>query len=179
MSSLFQFPRFRRFARDEHGNSTIEFLFIFPILITLLCSATESGMLMLRQVMLDRALDMAVRDLRIGTWDEPTHAIVKQRICDNTTVIPNCMSTVLLELREIDTDTWVLPATNATCIDRSEELEPVTTFSQSGGNALMLVRACAVFDPVFPGAGLGLELAKDDTGAYALFSASAFVNEPS
>jgi glycosyltransferase involved in cell wall biosynthesis len=33
-------------------------------------------------------------------------------------------------------------------------------------------------DPIFPMTGLGFHLPKDNTGAYALVSATAFVNEP-
>lgn len=174
-------PRVRRFLRGGRGSATVEFVIVFPLFLTLLCSTAESGLLMLRQVMLDRALDIAVRDLRIGTWQEPTHDLVKRRICDAALMIPDCEDTVLLELREISTATWDLPATDATCVDRPAELNPMANmpdFRQGGGDALMLVRACAVFDPIFPGAGLGLDLVGDRDGNYALVSASVFVNEP-
>ncbi len=42
----------------------------------------------------------------------------------------------------------------------------------------MLIRACAKFDPIVPTTGLGFRLPKDNTGAYALISSTAFVNEP-
>jgi hypothetical protein len=43
---------------------------------------------------------------------------------------------------------------------------------------MMLIRACAKFDPLFPTSGLGFQLPRDNTGAYALIAATAFVNEP-
>ena len=42
----------------------------------------------------------------------------------------------------------------------------------------MLVRACAIFDPIFPITGMGLNLPLDASGAYQLAASSAFVNEP-
>jgi hypothetical protein len=46
-----------------------------------------------------------------------------------------------------------------------------------GQNQLMLVKACAIFNPIFPSTGLGLQLVRDD-GGYAVTAFSAFVNEP-
>ena len=42
----------------------------------------------------------------------------------------------------------------------------------------MLIRACAIVDPMFPMTGLGLSLTKDETGGVQLVTVSAFVAEP-
>ncbi|MDP3342578.1 TadE/TadG family type IV pilus assembly protein [Frigidibacter sp.] len=170
--------RLGRFRGDEAGTSTIEFVIVFPVFAFLLCSAAESGILMLRQVMLDRAVDLAVRDLRLQSFPDVTHDQVKTRICDEATVIPDCTNAVLVEMRQVDKGA-TLPSTNAPCVDRAASAQSATTFTQGKDNQMMLIRACAVFDPLFPGSGLGLDLAKDATGAYALISTSAFVVEPS
>ncbi len=170
--------RMRRFRGDESGTSTIEFVIVFPVFAFLLCSAAESGVLMLRQVMLDRAVDLAVRDLRLQEFPAVTHAQIKTRICSEATVIPDCTNAVLVEMREVSKGAS-LPSTAAPCVDRAATVQSATTFTQGKDNQMMLIRACAVFDPIFPGAGLGLDLAKDATGAYALISTSAFVVEPS
>ena len=168
----------RRFRRDESGTSTIEFVIVFPVFAFLLCSAAESGVLMLRQVMLDRSLDLAVRDLRLQEFPAVTHAQVKARICAEATVIPDCEDSVLVEMRQVNKGAS-LPSNRAPCVDRAASAQSATTFTQGTDNQMMLIRACAVFDPIFPGAGLGMDLAKDTTGAYALISTSAFVVEPS
>jgi len=41
-----------------------------------------------------------------------------------------------------------------------------------------LIRVCAVFKPVFPSTKLGIRLARDELGGYALVASSAYVNEP-
>lgn len=167
-----------RFRGDESGTSTIEFVIVFPVFAFLLCSCVESGVLMLRQVMLDRALDLTVRDLRLQEFPAVTHNQVKTRICEEATVIPDCTESVLVEMREVNKGA-ALPNTRAPCVDRAAAVQSATTFTQGTDNQMMLIRACAVFDPLFPGAGLGLDLAKDATGAYALISTTAFVVEPS
>ena len=42
----------------------------------------------------------------------------------------------------------------------------------------MIVRACAVFEPLFPTTGLGLRMPRVNSSDYAIVSMSAFVNEP-
>ena len=68
--------------------------------------------------------------------------------------------------------------TAADCVNRADDFTAVDQFTEGTDNEMMLVRACAIFDPIFPMTGLGFHLPKDNTGAYALVSATAFVNEP-
>ncbi len=56
----------RRRSPEEDGTATIPFLLFLPFFMMLVISSLEMGMLMLRHVMLERALDMSVRDLRLG-----------------------------------------------------------------------------------------------------------------
>ncbi|MEI4471336.1 TadE/TadG family type IV pilus assembly protein [Frigidibacter sp. MR17.24] len=163
--------------RDEQGNSTIEFIIVFPVFLTLLCSAAESGTLMVRQVMLDRGLDITVRALRLNTWTQVTQDNVRTMLCDSVLAIPNCTGSVLIEMTRIPAG-GTLPSSNATCVERGATVTPTVSFSQGGENDLMLIRACAKFDPVLPTIGLGLDLSKDAQGDYALVSTSAFVVEP-
>lgn len=168
----------QKFRRSDAGTATVEFVIVFPAILIIFLSAFEAGFLMIRQVMLERAVDIAVRDLRLGTWSPPTHEELKQAICDRSVIINDCMGVMLLELRPVDKVSWQPLEGQVTCVDRGEEIQPVTTFNGGTGNEMMLVRACAVFDPIFPGTGLGFRLPKDETGGYALVSTSAFVNEP-
>jgi len=162
----------------EDGNATIEFALIFPAIMTLFLMVFEVGLYMTRGVMLDRAVDIGMRELRLGTLTPMTHDGLKTKICDNSVIIPNCDSTVLIELRPIDEDTWSPLDQDATCVDRSEEVQPVLDFDSGAKHEMMLVRVCAVFDPFFPTGKMASQMKLDDTGGYALVAVSAYVNEP-
>ena len=168
----------RRALRREDGSSTLEFVIMLPLFLMIFMAATEAGVMLTRQAMLERALDVAIRDLRLGTWVDPTADQLKDRICENSALIRNCGSSLLLELQPVNTADWVLPADPASCVDRQEDIQPVTTFVPGAGNQLMLVRACTVIDPIFPTTAYGLRLPLDESGGYQLRSASTFVNEP-
>ena len=168
----------RRLAREEDGTATIPFIMFLPFFMLLVMSSLEMGTLMLRHVMLERALDMSVRDLRLGTWSNPTHEEFKRTVCNRAGVIPDCMNVLLVELRPVSTTTWEPLAGGPICVDRAEPIKPVTTFDPGVGDNMMLIRVCSNFDPIFPTSGLGFQLPRDNTGAYALVSATAFVNEP-
>ena len=171
----------RRKAGEEDGTATIPFVIFLPFFLILVVSSLEMGLLMVRHVMLERGLDMAVRGLRLGQFDGISHHDFKRLVCNNAGLIPNCMNVVAVELRQIDTTSWVPLASGATCIDRadtSSDINALTTFATGGGGDTMLIRACVKFDPMFPMTGLGFHLPKDATGAYSLVSSTAFINEP-
>jgi|SRR5690606_21670643 Flp pilus assembly protein TadG len=165
-------------AREEDGTATIPFIIFLPFFMLLVMSSLEMGTLMLRHVMLERALDMSVRDLRLGNWNNPTHDDFKRVVCNRAGVIPDCMNVLLVELRPVSTETWEPLASGPICVDRAEPIKPVTTFDTGVGDNMMLIRVCTKFDPIFPTSGLGFQLPRDNTGAYALVAATAFVNEP-
>lgn len=167
-----------RKAREEDGTATIPFLIFLPFFLVLVVSSLEMGLLMVRHVMLERAVDMTVRGLRLGTWTNPTHESIKREICNNAGLIPDCMNAVLVELRPVSKVTWEPLSSGPTCVDRAETVQPVTEFNPGVGDDMMLIRACSKFDPIFPLTGAGFHLPKDNTGAYALVAATAFVNEP-
>ena len=170
--------RLGRALRRDEGSSTIEFVILFPIFMLLMLVGIEAGVMMTRQAMLERAVDIAMRDLRLGTWAEPTHQVLKDRICANSVIIPRCQEDLMLELAPVDTAGWALPPQPPACVDRVQEIEPVTDFVAGAGNQLMMVRACFVIDPMFPTTPLGLRLPLDASGGFQMTSASAFVNEP-
>lgn len=168
----------RRARRSEDGATTIEFLIWFPFFITLVGSSIEAGLMQLQQSMLERALDLTIRDLRIGVLQDPSHDDLKVAVCNRIMLVPDCRTDLLLELTEVRTTSWTMPTGATQCTDRSLEVQPVTTFQPGLQNDLVTVRACIKVEPLFPTTGLGLELPKDAAGMYALTSTSAFVNEP-
>ena len=169
--------RFRMFLRNEDGNATLEFVVIFPFLTYLIFTLAEVGTLMARTVMLDRGLDIAMRDVRLGLTENPTVADIRREICTAAFLLNECESSVLLELVPI-TDPTSFPTTPVQCINRTEEIEPATTFDPGVRSQIMFVRACIVVDPLFPGAGIGAMLPTEADGGYAILARSAFVNEP-
>ncbi|RYH08408.1 TadE/TadG family type IV pilus assembly protein [Tropicimonas sp. IMCC6043] len=171
--------RLRRLYRGEEGNATIEFVILFPIFMVLFLSAFEIGLLMVRQVMLDRATDIAVRSLRIGEWNNPTHDDLKDFICEQALILPDCKENMLIELSPVSKSTWQPLPEGPTCVDKSTEIQPVVNFEVGIQHELMMVRVCALQKPLAPLTGLGLKLPRHDADHYALVSLSAFVNEPS
>ncbi|NNF72348.1 MAG: pilus assembly protein [Rhodobacteraceae bacterium] len=182
MKILSSWKRFRRaFGRDERGTSTVEFAILVPLYLGVLIAAFESGFMMIRYTMLDRGVDLAVRDLRLGTPTPPTFDEFKQDICANTVLMGDCDETVLVELRPISTTSWNLPTGETNCIEQGSGIDPIdqTEYSVGTNNELMFVRVCALFRPFFPTTPFGLGMPADDDGNYALVVTSAFVNEPS
>jgi Flp pilus assembly protein TadG len=168
----------RRFRRDEGGSMTAEVAIVTPLFITLLLMAVEAGVLMVRHTMVERALDMVVRDLRLGRYENPTHSKLREDICANTVVMPRCMTDLMIDMRTVSRATWALPQGPQPCVDRTTQIEPAVTFVPGGENELVLIRVCAVFDPIFRSTGWGLDLPLDPSGGYQLLAMSAFVNEP-
>ncbi|MCF6271686.1 MAG: pilus assembly protein [Rhodobacteraceae bacterium] len=170
-------PALRKFRDDDSANPTVEFVILIPVVMWIVFSVLESGWLLTQQTMLNRGINMAVRDLRIGIDPNPTHDSVKTDICRYATILRDCDSALQLELVE---NTSPISSATARCIDRASEIEPVVDWAPNPGPpVIMVLRACFVVDPLIPGAGLGALLPKDSTGGYNLVSYSAFLNEPS
>jgi hypothetical protein len=171
---------FRRFWRQDDGTSTVEFVIAVPLVLTLLFSAVDFGAVMLRQVFLDRSVDIAVRQVRLGSVGPHAHAQFRQMICDGTILISDCTNRIAVEMRPIDTTTWAGLDAPAQCVNRAEDIEPVLQFNPgSGGQELMMIRVCVAADPFIglTGLVLGMERA-EDSGVYHIVSHAAFSNEP-
>ncbi len=174
--------RLRRRARREDGTASIEFVILFPMFVVILISAVEVGVLLTRQVMLERAVDLAVRDLRLGRAAPEGEPITRDRIrdivCENGPMVGNCRDNILIELQPINPGVLAGLAGPVACVERGEAVQPATAMNAGEQNELMLLRSCALVDPLFPTAGLALNLPRDSTGARALVAQSIFVNEP-
>jgi Flp pilus assembly protein TadG len=174
-------PALRRFARSEEGGATVEFVLLFPLFFALFLATFEMGMLLARQMMLDRGLDMAVREVRLGTLDPVTQDSLKARICDYATIIPDCLRQVRVEMRSADPRSWTQPgvsADGADCVNRADTAKPVRFFVPGRPNELMMIRVCALFDPYLPSSAIGHRMSAEK-GYYELIATSAFVIEPS
>lgn len=167
----------RLLRRDKRGAAAVEFAMIVPVLLAVTFSTLEAGWLMLQSIMLDRALDMTVRELRIGTFANPTQAEMRQRVCERAMVLGDCNRTLALELVPINSSADY-PSDSARCVNRGTTIEPVLRFNAGARSSIVYVRACFVVSPLTPGMGLAMALSRDATGAVRIVSKSAFANEP-
>jgi len=168
----------RALRRDETGSATVEFVIIFPVIMTIFLMSIEIGVMMTRGMMLDRGIDITMRDLRLGNMTPMTYDQLKKEICRNSLIIPECETSISLELRPTPASGFVPTSNRPQCTDKSEEVKPVLEFTPGTSNELMLVSACATFDPVFPTTGLAATIKLDGANEYALVATSAYVNEP-
>jgi hypothetical protein len=173
---------FRRLStafRREDGTAAMEFVLAVPLLITIFMASFEAGLLMIRSIMLEQSVDMTMRELRLGHYTLPDAALLKTEICKRTVIFKDCQANITIEMTRISTTNWALPGTDVACIDRSEDIQPVTALQIGQQNDIMLIRVCVVQDALFPTTGIGLGLPKDGQGGYGVISTSAFVTEPS
>lgn len=170
--------RLVRFLRDDLGTATVEFVILVPLVLMMLFSSIDYGAVMLRQVFLDRAVDMASREVRLGNLTGGFTAY-RDLICDNTFLLPNCAETIAIEMRPINTATWAGLNEGARCVNRADNITPLLDFNPgAGAQELMLVRVCVAADPFIRLTGIVLGMEELPTGGYALVSRSAWVNEP-
>jgi len=170
--------RLMRIVRREDGTASMEFAIVVPILLIIFMASFESGMLMVRHLMLTQAVDLTMRDLRIGKIKSPTASLIKQEICGHSSILVNCEANIHIELTPVSTSSWNFPSASTECIDRTQQIQPSQQFNPGTANEVMLVRVCVVQDAMFPTTGIGLALPKDAQGGYGLIAVSAFVNEP-
>jgi hypothetical protein len=168
----------RRFCASEDGNAVAAFALWLPLFVAIIVSAVEVGTITVRHTQLERGLDQAVRDLKIGVT-APTHDALKARICARTTVLPGCTETLHLEMIPLDMRNLQAPPETADCADVSQTVTPQRGYTNGSSGQLMFLRACYKFRPLTPAATLNTRLAKDDQGYTAIVSTSAFVFEPS
>lgn len=168
----------RRFLRDQRGTATVEFVVIAPFLIGLMVFSIELGMIAMRAALLERGLDIAVREIRLGTGTAPDHDEIKDIICNSTSVIRDCDTKLRLEMIPTDLRNFATLDPSPDCTDVSEPSKPVRTFIPGGQNQLVLLRACLKYRPLFPRETLGDLLVKDASGDVAITTVSAFVQEP-
>ncbi|MEM8788602.1 MAG: TadE/TadG family type IV pilus assembly protein [Pseudomonadota bacterium] len=172
----------KRFSDDESGSATVEFVVLFIPFISLVFAVFEAGWLMTRYMMLDRGMDVAVRELRLNIGDlaDPTQDKVRDRICEAALILPDCQTTLIVELKKLDMAA-AYPKNSPDCFDRAEDaVNPKKGIDPNDElrSEIMFVRACVLVDPIFPGLEFGLLLPKDANGAHQMVTFSAFMNEP-
>ncbi|WFE74300.1 TadE/TadG family type IV pilus assembly protein [Roseinatronobacter sp. S2] len=170
-----------RFRHNDDGAATVEFVILFPLILAMMLGAIDLGITMVRQVMLDRAVDITVRDVRLGKIGTNSADRMSDLICANSMMLPNCASNITVEMMPVNTSDFSGLDGPFPCIDDQQQITPAVTFDPgAGGGAqeLMLLRICVVAEPFLRVTGLfsGLDINPD--GQLVLTSRSAFVNEP-
>jgi Flp pilus assembly protein TadG len=165
----------------ENGSASIEFVTIMPMAMAILLASGEASMVSLRKTALDRALEMTVRELRLGQISNPTVADLRNRICNRMNVLEDCAQNLTLELTvRSTTSTGIIsvPALTDLCINRATNVAPVLLFQPGAANDLVLVRACLVQDYFFPTTANQISLENRAGNEFRLIATTAFVNEP-
>ncbi len=170
--------RYLRHWRDETGSAAVEFVLVFPVMATMMVMTLEMGFITLRQTMLERGLDMAVREVRLGTGTAPQHNAIKDLVCQNSLYLKDCDTQLFLEM--VPTDPRAFTALNpiTSCTDVPVPSRPVREFTAGQANELVQMRACVLYDPLFPEALLSRVLTKEATGKSAIIAVTSFVQEP-
>jgi len=171
------YSKLLEFRDANSGAATVEFVMIFPMILWLVFSTFELGWLTTRQMMLSRGLNLTIRDLRLDKIPDPTHAKLKQLVCERSLVLRNCLTSVYIELVPLTLASGI-PKTSGTCVDRTGVIVPVENFSAGTQEDIMFVRACVIVDLMLPGMGIAAQLTRDPTGGYVMMASSAFKREP-
>ncbi|MBO9446285.1 TadE family protein [Ruegeria sp. R14_0] len=166
-----------RFKRTEDGGVTIEFVILFPLYMFFILAVIEYALVTIQQAMLERSVDLVVRDIRLGiNLPDTEHDTIKDAICGNMVGMRDCSNNLLLEMIVQDPFSGVNFPAEPTCVDREEEVQPVTTFQNGGSNSLMIMRACALVDPLFPTTEVGRKMSGHNL--VTLTTTTTFVQEP-
>ncbi|MEM7722343.1 MAG: TadE family protein [Pseudomonadota bacterium] len=169
----------QRFARDEGATASMEFVIMFPVAILLFVAVAETGMILTRQVLLERSLHEAVRVLRLANDLAVTSDQMETAICEETQAIPDCDNVLVVDVTVVQPEYFVPPSPVIECVDRTNfELELSNDYDTGTDNEMVVIRACAAIDRLVPFSGFGLNLSRDEDGAMYLVSSTVMINEP-
>lgn len=175
----------RTFLKDDSGEATIEFLFVFPILFLTFTASFESSLYMARYIMFERAVDLTVRQLRLRTMVNPTHESLKEVICKNGMMaesVSKCKESLKIYMQPISTAPWNINPGPLACVDKSQPINtdepPASQYALGVENEIMLMRICMKEEPMFPTTAVSVKMPVDADGNYVMAVTTTFVNEP-
>ncbi|PIE11900.1 MAG: hypothetical protein CSA72_01950 [Rhodobacterales bacterium] len=177
--------RFARLRRDVRGTYAMSLMVLMPLIGIIMGFAGDLGISLTRQVMLERAVDVQARSIRLGLRPADDYAGLRKAICETARIIPECETRLKLQLKAMSPYSWESIGATPDC----ESLKEVTytepkEFDTAQGNQLVVLRVCAVVEPFMPGYGVGGALVRtSDPDApnrfYQVMATTAFVKEPS
>ena len=116
--------RLHRLWRREDGTATIEFVMCVPLVIMLFMASMESGLFMIRHVMMERALDIVMRDFRLGRLNPLSHNQIRDRVCAASPMEMNCATKTKVWMDPVNPAAWTNPAIPAYCGDKGGTVVP-------------------------------------------------------
>ena len=168
----------RRFRDDSRGATlALEFMIIAPALALFIMLSFETGMIMLRQVLLDRGLDQAVREVRLSTATPMTYAQIKERVCIDAGFIDDCEADLSIQMVRFDPHEGFDAPNPSSCSDLIEPINPVENYETGTENELMFVRACVLLNTDFTWSLIGTRLL-NSMDNHSLVATSMYVTEP-
>jgi Flp pilus assembly protein TadG len=172
--------RLRAFWQDETATATLELVIVFPLLLIVFIASFETALILTRQVFLERTLDMSVRVLRLAQGVVTDADTVRDTMCRNTSMLPNCSTLLTIDLQVIDRDNYDMPSNDQVCAGRGNDtvIAPDNEFQVGADNDFLLIRTCLIVDRIVPFSGFGLNLTRDDSGGLHMMASTIFVNEP-
>jgi len=166
--------KMRGFRTDENGSSSLEFVLVASVFLTGFFWVFETGLILTKKIMLERAVDMTVRELRLFSSPAFTHDYIKNKICDRALLLDDCSNNLLLELEVLDLAAGF--SSPISCVDKENDVTPVTTWQPGQRNEIIYMRACIV---IYPKLTQAFAMFKDTaTSGFNLYADTAFVNEP-
>lgn len=176
---------FTRFRRDDRGSATVEFVVLFPLYMIIFILTIESGFFMIRHVMLDRSVDLAVREIRLNPGqqqEDDALGTLKSSVCSTLKIQgpDNCENNIRIQMTPVSTVTWQGLGSPAECIDAEADVNVFDQNSYQAGaaNELMMLRVCALYTPVLSLSAQLMGLPLQSNGQFAISVSSGFVNEP-
>jgi hypothetical protein len=172
--------RIKDYWRDESATATLELVIMFPLMMIVFIAAFESAMILTRQIMLERTLDMSVRVLRLAQGVITDADEVRDSMCANTTLLPNCEELLTIDLQLVDRTTYDMPSNDEVCAGRGNDIviAPDNEFDIGGSNDFLMIRTCLIVDRILPFSGFALNLTRDDSGGMHMMATTIFLNEP-
>lgn len=173
--------------RREDGSAAMGFALVFPLFFALFAASFEIGLFTVRQTILERAVDLTARAIRLNQMPAPDHDSIKEMICLNAPSLSDCADTLKVDLTRVATTTWTMPTGDGTCQDRSQEVDPPGAVDPNpqARQVLMVMRVCYIAEAMFPGTGVAAGLEREThavdgtrSGGYRMLATTAFLNEP-
>ncbi|PSK81567.1 Flp pilus assembly protein TadG [Limimaricola soesokkakensis] len=168
----------RRFRAADSGSITAEFVILFPVVMYIFLLGIETSLWNTRELMLRRATNLAVRDVRLSTATPPSYEEMRRAICARSIFISGCEANLRIEMQALPLADWARVTSQAKCVEKGGAVDPALDYRPGQQNELMMVRVCRMFDPIFPGGGLGRKISQEHGGEYAVRVVTGFVAEP-
>lgn len=164
----------RRFRTDASGATAIEFGIVAAPFFLLMLALIEVSLVFFATFTLENAVDQAGRMIRTGQVQEQgfSETQFKQSVCDNVSVIFDCIAELKLDVQKFNSFSGV---DLASPIGSDGELRDDFTFDAGAAGDVVVVRAFYEWDLIasFPG-GLG----NLPGGGRLLVATTTFRNEP-